>query len=345
MTAPRIPVAILGATGAVGQKLVTLLDGHPWFEVISVCASERNVGRQYGEAVRWIEPGTPPSSVAALVLQPARPGVAGAIAFSALEATAATEIEPLFASAGYHVVTNARTSRMEPDVPLMIPEINPDALSLLAGQRKRRGWEGSLVANPNCSVVVLAGVLAPLHRAFGIERVFAATMQAVSGAGYPGLPSLDALGNVVPFIDGEEEKFAPEIGKILSSSFALSAHVNRVPVVDGHTVALSVGFEKRVTPEEAREVLATFRPPAEVAALPSAPDAFLRIHDAEDRPQPRLDAGLGGGMTISVGRIRPCPLLDIRLVALAHNTVRGAAGAALLNAELLVSRGFIERPS
>ena len=336
-----IPVSILGATGAVGQKLVRLLADHPWFQVTSVCASERSVGRSYGEVVRWLEPGAPPRRVADLIVEPAEPGVDGRIAFSALDASAAETIEPRFAAAGYHVVTNAKSYRLDPLVPLVIPEANPGALELLATQREERGWPGSILANPNCSVVVLASVLAPLQAAFGVHQVFAATMQAVSGAGYPGLPSLDALGNVVPFIPGEEEKFEPELHKLLGGQFPVSVHVNRVPVMDGHTVALSVGLEGHPASTLVQETLASFQVPEAVRDLPSAPRPFFNFPEAEDRPQPRLDAGLGGGMAISVGRVRSCPILDVRLVALAHNTIRGAAGAAILNAELMVAQGWI----
>ena len=333
-----IPVSILGATGAVGQKLVRLLADHPWFEVASVCASERSAGRRFGEVVRWLEPGAPPERVARMAVERAEPGVAGRIAFSALDAAAAEAIEPRFAAAGCHVVTNAKSRRQDPDVPLVIPEVNPGALELLTTQRRERGWDGSIVANPNCSVVVLASVLAPLQAAFGVERVFAATLQAVSGAGYPGVPALDALGNVVPFIPGEEEKFEPELHKLLGTRIPVSVHVNRVPVVDGHTVVLSVELEGHPTAPQVLEALASFQVPDMIRGLPTAPDPFLYLLDAEDRPQPRLDAGLGGGMAISVGRVRSCPILDVRLVALGHNTIRGAAGAALLNAELLVAQ-------
>lgn len=341
----RIPVAILGATGAVGQKFVRLLADHPWFAIESLCASERNAGRTYGEAVRWLEPTPLPPSIAAMPLQPAEPGVPGVIAFSALDATAATVLEPQFAEAGYRVVTNTRTFRMEPDVPLLIPEINADRLDLLDVQRERRGWTGGLVANPNCSAVVLASALAPLHRAFGVERVFVATLQAVSGAGYPGTPSLDILGNVVPHIGGgEEDKIERETAKILDAEVPVSAQVHRVPVVDGHTLAVSVGLAGAPDVDAIRSTLRTFEPPEEVRRLPTAPERFLHVHDAPDRPQPRLDAALGGGMTVSIGRLRPCPVLTVRFVALAHNTIRGAAGAAVLNAELLVARGLVARP-
>lgn len=341
----RIPVTILGATGAVGQKFVRLLAAHPWFEIASICASERNTGRPYGEAVHWLEAEPLPAAVGGMALLAAEPGVPGAIAFSALDAAAAAVLEPRFAEAGYRVVTNTRTFRMEPDVPLLIPEINADRLSLLDVQRRERGWTGGLVANPNCSAVVLASALAPLERAFGIEHAVVATLQAVSGAGYPGTPSLDVLGNVVPYIGGgEEEKIERETTKILEATFPVSAQVHRVPVVDGHTIAVSVGLRGAPGVQAVGDALRAFAPPAEVRDLPSAPARFLEVHAAPDRPQPRLDVALGGGMTVSVGRLRPCPVHTVRFVALAHNTIRGAAGAAVLNAELLVARGLVPRP-
>ena len=230
---------------------------------------------------------------------------------------------------------------MEADVPLLIPEVNPDSLAILAEQRARRRWTGAIVANPNCSTVVLALALAPLHRAFGVERVFVTTMQAASGAGYPGVPSLDLLGNVIPRIEGEEEKIERETQKILGAPMIVSAHTNRVAVVDGHTESISVGFGRRATPEEAIEAFREFRASPEVSQLPSAPYPPIHLDEAPDRPQPRLDAGRGRGMQVSVGRVRRCPLLDLRFTALGHNTIRGAAGAALLNAELLVTRGLV----
>jgi aspartate-semialdehyde dehydrogenase len=239
------------------------------------------------------------------------------------------------------VVTNTRNYRMEPDVPLLIPEINSDSLSLLPRQQQARGWKGYIVANPNCSTVVLAMALAPLHRAFGVDRVFVATMQAASGAGYPGVPSLDLLGNVIPKVEGEEEKIERETQKILNAQIALSVHTNRVAVVDGHTESISVGLRSPAGPEAATQALASFRGPADLEQLPTAPCPPIVVQPGGDRPQPRLDAGLGNGMQVSVGRIRPCPILSLRLTALGHNTIRGAAGAAILNAELLVARKLL----
>lgn len=343
LTQVRIPVAVLGATGAVGQTFVRLLATHPLFTIAAVAGSERSVGKPYGEIVRWREATPLPPDVAALPVVPCEPRIPGAIAFSALDAVPARDIEAAFAAAGYAVVTNAKPHRLEADVPLLVPEINPHTLELLDAQRATRKWRGFVVANPNCSTAALVAALAPLHHAFGVERVFVTTLQAASGAGYPGVPSLDLLGNVIPFIADEEEKIEAETRKILEAPIAVSAHANRVPVVDGHTASVSVGFSRRVTVAETLEALRAFRAPDDVAALPSAPSPPLLVHDAPDRPQPRLDALHGGGMQVSVGRVRRCPILDVRLTLLGHNTVRGAAGAAIFNAELLVARGKVMR--
>jgi aspartate-semialdehyde dehydrogenase len=251
-------------------------------------------------------------------------------------------VEQEFARAGAFVVTNTRTHRMEPDVPLLVPEVNPGHLDLLARQRERREWNGAIIANPNCSTAGLVLALAPLHQAFGVEKLFVATMQAVSGAGYPGVTSLDALGNVIPFINGEEEKIERETRKILDGTFTVSAHTNRVAVVDGHLEVVSVGFSRRVTPEEAIATLRAFRASDEVTALPSTPAQPIEYDPRPDRPQSRLDLERGAGMTVTVGRVRRCNLLDLRFVLLSHNTIRGAAGAAVQNAELLVARGMVK---
>lgn len=337
----KTPVAVLGATGAVGQKFVALLADHPWFELAALAASERSTGRKYGDVVRWLETSPLPGHVADLTVLPCEPSIPGVIAFSALDAAVAGPIETAFAAAGRAVVTNTRTHRLEPDVPLLIPEVNAGALGLIPIQQKQRKWKGFIVANPNCSAVVLALSLAPLHSAFGVDRVFVTTMQAISGAGYPGVPSLDILGNVIPAVEGEEEKIERETQKILGASLAISVHTNRVAVVDGHTASVSVGLKTRATPEQAAQALSAFRAPPEVERLPTSPCPPVVLHRAFDRPQPRLDAGLGRGMQVSVGRIRACPVLDLRYTALAHNTIRGAAGAAVLNAELLVAMGLV----
>jgi aspartate-semialdehyde dehydrogenase len=347
----RIPVSILGATGTVGQKFVKLLDGHPWFEIVAIAASEQSAGKRYGEVVRWRESTPIPESVARMVIQRSEPPLSGRIVFSALDADIAGPLEQAFAQGGAFVVTNTRVHRMAADVPLLVPEVNPGHLSLLERQQKERGWKGGIVANPNCSTAGLVMALAPLHAAFRLEKLFVATMQAASGAGYPGVPSLDLLGNVIPFIGGEEEKIEAETCKILGdlagsavepAAIAVSAHTNRVAVVDGHTEVVSAGFARRVRPAEALEAYRNFEAPAAVANLPSTPARPIEVDSRPDRPQPRLDVDRGTGMSVTIGRIRPCPLLDIRLVLLSHNTVRGAAGAAIQNAELLVGEGYVK---
>ena len=346
---PRIPVAVLGATGAVGQTFVRLLDGHPWFDLVEVAASERSAGRRYCEAARWIE-GAMPSRAAGLTVLPCAPdAVTAPIVFSALDADVAGEIEEAFARAGSFVLSNAKNFRMDDDVPLMIPEVNADHAGLLAVQRERRGWAGAIVTNANCAATVAAMALAPLHEAFVVRQLFLATMQAVSGAGYPGVPSLDILGNVIPFIGGEEPKLERELPKLLGrftggaiehAAIRASAHTNRVPVEHGHTVCMSVAFERPADAAAVGAALRQWRGADGVAALPSAPRPPLVVTDAENRPQARRDVNAGGGMAVVVGRVRPDPVLDVRLVALGHNTVRGAAGGSVLNAELLVARGL-----
>jgi aspartate-semialdehyde dehydrogenase len=349
----RVPVAVLGATGAVGQTFVRLLARHPWFELAEVAASERSVGRRYGEVVRWLEGELSPG-IAALQVLPCDPAAVRArVVFSALDAAAAEPIEPAFAEAGAFVFSNAKSHRMEPDVPLLIPEVNARHLDALDVQRRLRGWAGGIVTNANCAAIAAAVPLAPLHEAFGLRQVFVATMQAVSGAGYPGVASLDILGNVIPHIVDEEPKIERELPKMLGTfdgavirpaSFVVSAHANRVPVEHGHTVCVSAGFDRRASAADCLEVLGAWRGDPCVRGLPSAPDRPLVLTDEPDRPQPRRDVRAGNGMSVVVGRVRPDPLLDVRLVALGHNTVRGAAGCSLLNAELLASRGVLDDP-
>jgi aspartate-semialdehyde dehydrogenase len=348
----KIPVCILGATGTVGQKFVRLLADHPWFEIAAVAASSASAGKRYGDVVRWREQADLPSRIAELTVAECAPPLPGAVAFSALDADVAGPIEQAFAKAGAHVVTNTRTHRMEADVPLLIPEANADHLVLIDRQREARGWSGEILANPNCSTAALVLALAPLHRAFEVDRLFVSTMQAVSGAGYPGVPSLDALGNVIPFIGGEEEKIERESRKILGTlaaagvepaRFAVSAHTNRVAVIDGHLETVSVGFRRRVTADEAVAALREFRGSPCVAGLPSSPNPPVEVETRADRPQPRLDLERGRGMAVTVGRIRPCPILDLRLVLLGHNTIRGAAGQGVQIAELLVADGRLSR--
>jgi aspartate-semialdehyde dehydrogenase len=349
--AERIPVAVLGATGAVGQTFVRLLAGHPWFRLAEVAASERSVGRTYREASHWLE-GAMPDDVARLEVLPCDPAsLRSRRGFSALDAAAAGPIEPAFAAHGAFVFSNAKNQRMEPDGPLLIPEVNAAHLEVLEAQRRARGWAGGIITNANCAALAAALPLAALHEAFGLERVFMFTMQAVSGAGYPGVASLDILGNVIPYIGGEEPKIEQELPKMLGlledgtirpAMFTVSSHANRVAVEHGHTVCLSVGLTRRVSADECVTALREWKGGECVRGLPSAPAESMHVVDEPDRPQARRDVGLGGGMTTVVGRVRPDPLLDVRLVALSHNTVRGAAGCSLLNAELFVSRGGLE---
>ena len=357
MTAPhptarprRLPVAILGATGAVGQTFIRCLRNHPWFEIAELAASERSAGKPYAEATRWLE-GELPQELADRTVLPCDPEKLSApIVFSALDAAAAGDLEPAFARAGALVLSNAKNFRMDPDVPLVIPEVNASHLALLEKQRESRGWSGGIVTNANCAATVATVALAPLHEAFGVRQVFAVTLQAVSGAGYPGVPSLDILGNVIPYIGEEEPKIEREIPKMLGcveagalvpARLRVSAHANRVPVEHGHTVCMSIKLDKSATPADALRVLEEWRGDPKVRGLPSAPERALVVTDAADRPQARRDVGAGLGMTVIVGRVRSDPQLDLRLVALGHNTIRGAAGGSVLNAELLVATGVV----
>lgn len=343
----RIEVGVLGATGVVGQQFVSRLARHPWFSLTWLAASERSEGKTYKTIAPWRLAVPVPDEAAGRIVEACVPGRGPRVVFSGLDAGVAGEIEGAFAAAGHIVVSNARNYRMDPLVPLLIPEVNADHLALLPEQRRQKGWTGAIVTNPNCSTIVLALALAPL-RGFGIRSVIVSTMQAVSGAGYPGVPSLDILGNVIPFIGGEEEKMESETLKILGGDggrqphqAVISAHTNRVPVLDGHTMAVSVDLESKPAPEEVLRALGTFRGRPQELALPTAPQPAIVVMDAPNRPQPRLDADLGAGMAVSVGRVRPCPVLHTRFVALGHNTVRGAAGAAILNAELMHAEGLL----
>lgn len=341
MTA-RVPVAILGATGTVGQKFVRLLADHPWFELVAVAASDQSAGKRYGDTVRWRETTALPDRIADLVLQPSRPPLEARIVFSALDADVALEIEQAFARAGAVVVSNTRVHRMEPDVPLLVPEVNARHVDLIEVQRRERGWSGAILANPNCSTAALVVALAPLHAAFRLERLFVSTMQAASGAGYPGVPSLDLLGNVIPFIGGEEEKMEIETRKILDApDLRMTAHCNRVPVVDGHLEVVSAAFARPPSVDEAIAAFTAFRGPGLVPTLPISPERPIEVDLRPDRPQSRLDADRGNGMAVTVGRIRPCTLLDLKFALLGHNTIRGAAGAAIQIAELLQAEGRI----
>jgi aspartate-semialdehyde dehydrogenase len=340
-----IEVGVLGATGMVGQQFISRLAHHPWFRVTWVAASERSEGKRYDTVAPWRLSTAPPDAVRAMTVDGCVPGRGPRVVFSALDASVAGEVESAFAAAGHIVLSNARNHRMDPLVPLLIPEVNADHLSLLEEQRRVKGWTGAIVTNPNCSTVVLTMALAPLRR-FGLTRVMVSTMQAVSGAGYPGVPSLDILGNLVPFIGGEEEKMETETAKILGTDggrvphgVTISAHTNRVPVIDGHTMTVSVDLETRPSADDVREAFRQFSGRPQALNLPTAPQPAIVVHDAPNRPQPRLDADLGDGMAVSVGRVRTCPVFTHRFVALGHNTVRGAAGASILNAELMQADG------
>lgn len=345
-----LDVGILGATGMVGQQFIRLLAAHPWFRAVWLAASERSEGRAYSEATSWRLGDVVPPDVAASKLQPCTPGRGPRLVFSALDAAAADTIEPAFAAAGHIVVSNARSFRMADDVPLLIPEVNPDHLALIDVQRRVRGWQGAIVTNPNCAVVVLAMALAPL-RQFGIRSVLTTTLQAVSGAGYPGVASFDIVGNIIPGIGGgEEEKIESEANKILGTltgdrviphPAVVSAHTTRVPVIDGHTLTVSIAFDRAVSPEEVSGALTSWSGRTQELRLPSAPAKPIEVFSHGFRPQPRLDAGRGNGMTVTIGRVRLCPVLGTRFVALGHNTVRGAAGGAVLNAELMLAAGWL----
>ena len=343
---------VLGATGMVGQRIVKLLADHPWFELTAVAASERSMGKTFAEAARWHLEGPIPEVARKLVVKDLDPTLDCDFVFSALDSSVAGKAEEDFARAGYPVVSNSKNHRMDSDVPLLIPEVNASHVDAIRAQQKNRGYDtGFIVTNPNCSTAGLVLVLKPLADVFGLEKIFVVTLQAVSGAGYPGVPSLDILGNVVPFISGEEEKMEAEPQKLLGkwdgsrfieAGLGISAHCNRVPVVDGHLECASVRLKKTATLDEVREALRSFEISPELASLPTGLKHPIVVQNEDDRPQPRKDANAGHGMAAVVGRVRECPLLDVKLTLLSHNLVRGAAGAALLNAELLAARGFLK---
>ena len=347
----RIPVGVLGGTGMVGQHFVKFLRNHPWFEVTWVGASDRSAGKKYSDATNWRLDGLMPEAVRKLTVQDSKPGNgAPRLMFSAMDASVATEIERAFAEAGHVVVSNSKNHRMEPDVPLLVPEINAEHLRLIPLQQRNRGWKGQIATNPNCSTIVLTMGLAPFQQ-FGIKSVIVTTMQAISGAGYPGVASMDINANVIPFIGGEEEKMQQETQKILGAfagdrieplAAKVSAHCNRVPVVDGHTVTVSVALEKKPSREEVIRAIQEFQGVPQERKLPSAPAKPVQYMDANDRPQPRRDVERDAGMAVYIGRLRECPVLDYKFIALGHNTVRGAAGAAVLNAELMYSEGLLD---
>ncbi len=350
MSQSRIPVGILGATGMVGQSFISFLQGHPWFDITFLGASDRSAGKPYHEATQWRLDGPMPPAVANMTVHECKPGPgAPKLVFSATDSSVATEIERAFAEAGHFVVSNSRNHRMESDVPLLVPEVNPDHLKLLPLQAKR-GWKGFIATNPNCVAVPLALALAPL-KPYGIKRVLVNSMQAVSGAGYPGVPSLDILGNVIPYIGGgEEDKVEQETLKILGDlkidhveilRAKISAQCNRVPTIEGHLVAASVELAQKVTHDELLQAIRSYAGIPQLKKLPSAPAQAIYYMDQLDRPQPRRDASRDRGMAVSMGRLRPCPVLDWKFICMASNTIRGAAGAAVLNAELMHAEGIL----
>ncbi|MFH1213875.1 MAG: aspartate-semialdehyde dehydrogenase [Candidatus Neomarinimicrobiota bacterium] len=344
----KIPVGILGATGSVGQKFIELLAEHPWFEITAVAASERSAGKTYKEAAHWFMAKLLPSHIAALPVQPCEPNLPCRIVFSGLDASVAGEIETNFAKAGYIVISNSRNHRNDPDVPILVPEVNSDHLALVGTQKYEKG---AIITNPNCAATGLVVALKPLLDKFGLLAVNVVTMQAVSGAGYPGVASLDILDNVIPFIGGEEKKLESEPQKILGTyrdgriepaQFKVSAACNRVAVIDGHTECVSVKLERKLTADEIIAAWREFRGEPQRLKLPSAPEQPLCYFEENVSPQPKLHRLLGNGMTVSLGRLRECPILDYKFVLLSHNTVRGAAGGAILNAELFVAKGGLE---
>jgi aspartate-semialdehyde dehydrogenase len=352
----KIPVGILGATGTVGQRFIQLLHEHPWFEITWLAASDRSAGKLYPEAAKWNLAMPIPAKIAAMKVSAAAPdGTTPKLVFAALDATAAQQIEPAFAEAGHAVISNSSAFRMAEDVPLIIPEVNGDHVPLIKTQKWYKQNGGFMVTNPNCSAIGLVLALAPLHHRFGIDKIFVATMQAISGAGYPGVPSMDILGNVIPYIAKEEDKMEAETRKLLGSlvesslngsrvvdaDLTLSAHCNRVAVEDGHTESVSLKLRKPATTEEIIGAWNEFRCLPQKLNLPTAPEQPVIYDSAPDRPQPRLDRDRGRGMSAVVGRLRPCNIFDWKFTVLSHNTIRGAAGAALLNGELLKAQGYI----
>jgi aspartate-semialdehyde dehydrogenase len=347
----KIPVAVLGATGSVGQRFVQLLDGHPWFEVVALTGSDRTIGRPYGEACHWVLPEPMPAWARPMVVEPSLPeSIAVKLAFSALPADLAAEIEPRFAQAGVAVCSNASAFRKEPDVPILLPEVNADHARLVERQRSERGWPGCIVTNPNCTSTGLTVALKALQDAFGLRRAVVVSLQALSGAGYPGVASLDILDNVIPNINGEETKVEWEprkmLGEIQSGKLQLadcliSAHTNRVAVSDGHLVCASVELGTPASVEEAARALSAYQGPPVSRHLPSAPQPVILLRDEPDRPQPRLDRHTGKGMTTVVGRIRSDPIFHLKFIVLSHNTIRGAAGGSIYNAELLMKMGMV----
>tara|TARA_R110000868_G_scaffold294140_1_gene554737 strand:+ start:105712 stop:106764 length:1053 start_codon:yes stop_codon:yes gene_type:complete len=348
-------VGILGATGAVGQKFIRLLQNHPWFEIAALGASERSAGKKYKDAANWVEDVNLPDYVAEMIVSDCTPTSLKDVdfVFSGLDSSVATEIEGDLARAGIPVISNAKNYRMDPTVPLLVPEVNPDHIELINSQTFTKDGSGWIVTNPNCVAVPLSLALKPIYDAFGIEALVITTMQAISGAGYPGVPSLDILGNVVPFIGGEEPKIAPETQKLLGSfsngvitepKYPVQATCTRVPTLNGHMAAVTVKLAKKPSSiEEVKEAVLAWKNPIADLGLPFAPKQAIRLHEEERYPQPRLHADHENGMQLHMGRLRTAEVFDISFVCMAHNTIRGAAGGAILNAELLVKKGFLKK--
>ena len=351
MSQSQIPVAVLGATGSVGQRFISLLDNHPWFKVVALAASDRSVGQKYSDACRWVLNEPMPDYAHDMVVVSASPdSVQAKIVFSALHTEIAKDLEPQFARAGAAVCSNASSYRREEDVPLLLPEVNAEHIQLVKIQREQRGWSGCILTNPNCTSTGLTVALKALDDAFGVNKVFAVSLQALSGAGYPGVSSLDIIDNVIPNIGGEEEKVEWEPRKMLGklnenkidlSDIKFSAHTNRVAVIDGHTVCVSVELDNPTDPENAEAFLRDYLAPPSARELPSSPRPVISVREEADRPQPRLDRLTGKGMTTVVGRLRRYPILDLKFVVLSHNTIRGAAGGSIYNAELLVNENLL----
>jgi aspartate-semialdehyde dehydrogenase len=367
MSQSQIPVAVLGATGSVGQRFVSLLDNHPWFKVVALAASDRSAGQTYAKATRWVLDTPMPDYAKDMLIVPASTdAVQAKIVFSALHTEVANELEPAFARAGAAVCSNASSYRRGEDVPLLLPEINAEHIQLVKQQRKNKGWSGCIVTNPNCTSTGLTIALKVLDDKFGVKKVFATSLQALSGAGYPGVPSLDIMDNIIPNVanGGEEEKVEWEprkmLGKYVESlkppssaagipsragielaNMVFSVHTNRVAVIDGHTVCASVQLEQPAEPEAAIQALRDYVAPPSARDLPSSPRPVIQVRDEADRPQPRLDRMAGKGMTTVIGRVRRDPIFDLKFVVLSHNTIRGAAGASIYNAELLVKEGLL----
>jgi aspartate-semialdehyde dehydrogenase len=344
----KISVAVLGATGTVGQKFITLLEDHPYFDVKEVVASPRSAGKPYQEVCRWKQDNFIPEAVRNLVVKSTDDELESTILFSGMDSSVAGPVEEKYAHAGHIVISNSKNHRMDKDVPLIIPEINHDHFDIV----KSQPYKGGIITNSNCSTMFLAMVMAPLHREIGIESLLVTTMQAITGAGYPGVASMDILGNVIPYIGGEEDKMETEAQKILGAlqgneivpaEIVVSAQCNRVPVFDGHTETLSIKFKRKTSVEEVKNVMREFSGLPQELGLPSAPENPIIVFEADDRPQPARDVWKSNGMSTCVGRVRECPVMDVKMVILGHNTVRGAAGAAILNAETYVKKGYLEK--